>query len=242
VIILTWMFVSSVATGRAIADEQGRGEFPITITGQQWWWQVEYPAGDPSLVTATANEVHIPTGRRIHLQLRSVDVIHSFWVPSLAGKRDLIPGRDTELWFQADQPGVFRGQCAEYCGLQHAHMALEVVAQPPSEFNAWLDQQRQNARDPQSPEERRGQQVFQSQSCAFCHSLRGIDAFGASAPDLTHLASRRSLAAGTLPVSTETIADWIGNSQHFKPGTRMPPFALPHDQLQNLATYLGSLK
>ena len=171
----------------------------MAVYGNQWWWEVDYLSDDPARRFVTANELHLPVGRPVHLLLRSRDVVHSFWVPSLSGKVDLFPGRTNELWLKPEAAGVYRGQCAEFCGMQHAKMGLVVVAESPREFAAWAARQRQPARPPRSPVERRGQQVFLSHACAVCHTVAGTPARGTVGPDLTHLGSRLTLAAAVLP-------------------------------------------
>ncbi|HYJ46860.1 MAG TPA: c-type cytochrome, partial [Pyrinomonadaceae bacterium] len=188
------------------------------------------------------NEIHIPTGQLIKLRLASDDVIHSFWVPNLSGKKDLIPGHEIILTFQADNPGEFRGQCAEFCGFQHAHMGLTIVAEPPDKFDDWMNRQRAPAAQPANDSEQRGQQVFLHAPCIMCHSIRGTDAGGHVAPDLTHLASRKTIAASTLPNTRGHLGGWILNSQEIKPGNHMPPVPLSSEELQALLDYLGSLK
>jgi cytochrome c oxidase subunit 2 len=190
----------------------------------------------------TANELHIPTGRPIVLKVTSRDVIHSFWVPNLQGKRDLIPGYTTALWLQADRTGVFRGQCAEFCGLQHAHMALDVVAESDRDFEGWLDAMRQPGRAPPEPAARRGHDVFMQARCAGCHTIRGTEAAGQTAPDLTHIATRSTLGAGTLPNTPENLTAWIQDPQRVKPGNQMPPNPLAADDLQALVAYLETLR
>jgi cytochrome c oxidase subunit 2 len=214
----------------------------IAVTGHQWWWEIEYEDANPSRRVITANEIHIPVGRPIALKVSSHDVIHSFWAPNLQGKRDLIPGYMTAIWMQADREGVFRGQCAEFCGRQHAHMAFEVVAEPESRFDRWLDDQRQEARVPASPQEERGREAFMSARCPGCHSIRGTDARGLVGPDLTHIGSRVSLGAGILPNARGHLAGWISNPQAIKPGNVMPPNPLSADDLMALLAYLESLK
>jgi cytochrome c oxidase subunit 2 len=243
VVLLFVLLVSSVRTGRSslqgLADP---GHVGITITGQQWWWQVEYESPLPSQRLVTANEIHIPVGRPVLLKLQSTDVIHSFWVPNLAGKKDLIPGHENYLWIQADREGTYRGQCAEFCGHQHAHMAFLVIAEPPDRFAAWLEAQRRPAAEPQDETARRGREVFLSGPCAMCHSVRGTPAGGRTAPDLTHLASRRTLAAGTLPNTPGHLAGWIADAQRIKPGNRMPTMAIGAEDLQALLKYLQGLE
>jgi cytochrome c oxidase subunit 2 len=185
--------------------------------------------------------MHIPVGQPIVLKLTSHDVIHSFWAPNLHGKRDLIPGHVTTIGFQADKPGVFRGQRAEFCGYQHA-MAFLIVAESPDEFSAWLDQQRRPAAQPLDAVQQRGQEVLLSSPCMMCHTIQGTPAGGKVAPDLTHLASRRTIAAGTLPNTPGHLAGWIIAPQNIKPGSNMPPNTLDPDALQSLLAYLMSLK
>lgn len=214
----------------------------IEVTAKQWWWQVDYPADPPSLRVSTANEIHVPVGRPVVVVLKSDDVIHSFWPPSLTGKRDLIPGQETSLWFQADTPGVYRGQCAEFCGHAHAKMAFLVIAQPPDSFAAWLAAQRDSARTPADSLARRGQEVFLGGSCVLCHTIRGTPAGSRFGPELTHLASRRTIAAGSLPNTRGALAGWIVDPQRIKPGAHMPPNDLAPDELQALLAYLESLE
>jgi cytochrome c oxidase subunit 2 len=243
VLILFFLLVSSVLTGKAVADlgASGRG-MVIELTGNQWWWQVQYDNLDPSRVVVTANEIHIPVGRAVMIMGRSNDVIHSFWVPNLHGKRDLIPSRVTTEWIEASQPGAFRGQCAEFCGLQHAHMALWVIAEPEAKFDAWLNAQIQPSAAPVDPVKQHGQQVFLNHACEFCHSIRGTTAAGQMAPDLTHFGSRRGIAANTLPNTMGNLGGWIVDPQSVKPGNHMATIALNSSDLQPLLEYLESLK
>jgi cytochrome c oxidase subunit 2 len=189
----------------------------------------------------TANEIHIPVGAPVRVRLRAADVIHSFWVPSLAGKLDLIPGKTNETWLQAERAGVYRGQCAEYCGLQHARMALLIIAQPPSEFDAWLHAQRRPAATPTDPVAAWGMELF-ARNCAGCHAVQGAPFYGRTGPDLTHLASRRTLASGMLDNVRGALAGWIANPQVLKPGTRMPHLALAAEDLHALVRYLEGLR
>jgi cytochrome c oxidase subunit 2 len=243
VILLFVLLVASIATGRSISPLSApKDALEVAVVGHQWWWQFEYADPDPSRIVSTANELHIPVGRAVKLRLTSRDVIHSFWVPNLNGKMDLIPGRNADTWIQADRPGVYRGQCAEFCGHQHAHMALEVIADPPERFAAWLAAQRQAAPLPASPLAQRGQQVFLSSSCPLCHAVQGTTAGSGVGPDLTHIASRRTLAAGTLPNNRGNLAGWILDPQSIKPGNRMPPTALSPADLEALLAYLESLR
>jgi cytochrome c oxidase subunit 2 len=214
----------------------------IAVTGHQWWWEIEYEDGVASRRMRTANEIHLPIGRPVVIKVTSRDVIHSFWVPNLQGKRDLIPGYTTAIWLQADRPGIFRGQCAEFCGLQHAHMAFDVVAETEAEFERWLQGRRQSAREPQNAVERQGHEVFMTTRCASCHTVRGTAANGQIAPDLTHVASRSTLGAGTLPNTPEHLAAWIRDPQASKPGNQMPPNPLSSEQARALLAYLATLQ
>jgi cytochrome c oxidase subunit 2 len=241
VLLFVLLGVSMVA-GRRLQAEQGDAEVHVSVTGQQWWWAVEYQSATPSNIVRTANELRVPVGRRVLVTLRSTDVIHSFWVPALQGKKDLIPGHETSLRIQADREGVFRGQCAEFCGHQHAHMAFYVVAERPDRFARWLSAQRRPASDPGDALALRGRDVFLSGPCVMCHTVRGTPAGSRLGPDLTHVASRLSLAAGTLPNTTGHLAAWIANAQGIKPGSRMPAVSLAPDDLQALVAYLRTLR
>jgi cytochrome c oxidase subunit 2 len=214
----------------------------IELTGNQWWWQAQYDNPDASRILVTANEIHIPVGRPVMIMGRSHDVIHSFWVPGLHGKRDLIPSRVTTEWIQADKPGAYRGQCAEFCGLQHAHMVLWVIAEPEAKFDEWMQKQLKPAVPPTDSVLQHGQQVFLNNECIFCHSIRGTTAAGQMAPDLTHFGSRRGIAANTLPNTTGNLTGWIVDPQSVKPGNHMATIAVNPDDLQPLAEYLESLK
>jgi cytochrome c oxidase subunit 2 len=215
----------------------------VRVTGRQWWWQVEYPdAADPSRQVTTANELHLPLGRMARIELQSGDVIHSLWIPALNGKTDLIPGRSTELAVTPRKVGRYLGECAEFCGVQHAHMALPVTVESPQRFAAWLDAQRAPAAPPVSPSAERGKQVFESRSCALCHAISGTDASAHSAPDLTHVASRPTLAAGTLPNDRAHLLAWLADPQAHKPGTNMPDPKLSPDELADVVEYLEGLR
>jgi cytochrome c oxidase subunit 2 len=242
VVILFVLLIFSIYTGRAVASVGASSAVSIAVTGHQWWWEIEYEDATPSRRLITANEIHIPIGRPVVFKITSHDVIHSFWAPNLHGKRDLVPGILNTIWLQADRPGVYRGQCAEFCGRQHAHMAFDIVAEPDVEFERWLDAQRAPAHEPQNDAQTRGRAVFLGRTCSSCHSIRGTPAFGRVGPDLTHLASRGTLAAGTLPNSRGHLAGWIVDPQTIKPGSQMPPNLLASDDLQDVLSYLEQLK
>ena len=210
----------------------------IEITGHQWWWQVRYLAGDPALEFDTANEIHIPVGEPIRLKLVGGDVIHSFWVPQLAGKMDAIPGQINETWIEASSPGTWTGQCTEYCGVQHAKMLLKVVADTPSGFAAW--RAHQLAKPAAAAAAAAGQAVFESH-CGNCHAVRGTAADGSFGPNLSHLMQRRTLASASLPNDPETLAHWIADPQILKPGNHMSQVALTGGERRDLIAYLESL-
>jgi cytochrome c oxidase subunit 2 len=242
VTILVTLLVASVWTGRRVASLHAASAVTIEITGHQWWWEIQYEDAVPSRRVVTANELHVPANRPVVLKVTSRDVIHSFWVPNLQGKRDLIPGYTTAIWVHAARPGRFRGQCAEFCGLQHAHMALELVAESDRDFDGWLDAMRQPGRAPPDPDAQRGRDIFMQARCAGCHAIRGTDAAGQIAPDLTHIATRSTLGAGTLPNTPENLAAWIRDPQRVKPGNQMPPNPLTDADLQSLVAYLETLR
>lgn len=242
-VILFGLLVSSFLVGRAIYfTPDKKNLMTIEVNAHQWWWDVRYSNPVPSQMVTTANEIHIPVGQPITFRLSSMDVIHSFWVPNLHGKTDMVPGRTVETWLQADRPGIYRGQCAEFCGHQHAHMALLIIAEPPEQFQAWYQAQLQSAPAPTTLSQIQGQQIFLSRPCMMCHRIQGTDAGGELGPDLTHVASRQTIAAGTLPNTREHLSRWILNSQDIKPGNRMPPVPLSNDELNALLDYVQSLK
>jgi len=242
IVALIALLFQSVVTGRALDTLRSPDALRIQVTGNQWWWDVQYVTANPSLRVTTANEIHIPVGRPIRFDLLSTDVIHSLWIPNLQGKIDLVPGRLNELWLRADTPGVYRGQCAEYCGLQHAKMALVVVAEPSDDFERWLAGNRAPAPAPVTPEQQRGREVVERGPCAMCHNIAGTFAGGRTAPDLTHIASRSTIGAGTLPNTRGHLAGWIADPQAIKPGNRMPSPGLRGDELQAVLAYLETLK
>lgn len=212
----------------------------ISVTAYDWWWKVEYDDADSTQHVVTANEIHIPAGVPVEIRLQSADVIHSFWVPLLAGKTQAIPGQVNKQWIQADKPGIYRGQCSTYCGAQHAHMAFEVVAQSLPEFQAWRAAQSKPAVAPTSEMTRAGLKTFMEQ-CAGCHAVRGTDAAGVFGPDLTHLGSRRLIAAGTLQNTMQNVLDWVQHAQQIKPDAMMPSFTLTTQQADELSAYLATL-
>jgi cytochrome c oxidase subunit 2 len=241
-VILVGLLAVSVGTGRTVASLHASSAVTIAVTGHQWWWEIEYEDAQPDQRVRTANEIHIPTSRPIVFKVTSRDVIHSFWAPNLQGKRDLIPGYTTAIWMQADHPGIFRGQCAEFCGLQHAHMAFDIVAEPEEDFERWLDGMRRAPRAPQTDQERRGRDVFMTARCAGCHTVSGTDAHGQIAPDLTHVASRSTVGSGTLPNTPEHLHAWIRDPQASKRGNQMPPNPLDEADLAALLAYLETLR
>jgi cytochrome c oxidase subunit 2 len=235
------LLIASILTGRTIADVP-HAQRQVLLTGRQWWWQVEYDDADVSRRVTSANEINVPVGVPVNVRLHSPDVIHSFWVPSLSGKRDLIPGSDGSITILAEKAGVYRGQCAEYCGVQHAKMAFFVNALPPADYQRWLEAQRQPGRAPSTSEEKSGREVFLRSPCPLCHNVQGTDASGRTGPDLTHFGSRRSIGAGALPNTRDALASWILDPQHVKPGSQMPPMLLARSELDPLVTYLESLR
>jgi cytochrome c oxidase subunit 2 len=241
VFIIAGLTIASFYTTRQIGPSS-RPALTVTVRGQQWWWQFVYPASGSQAGFQTANELHIPVGKDVTLRLESVDVIHSFWVPSLAGKLDLIPGRTNELTLHADRPGVYRGQCAEYCGLQHSHMALLVVAEDEEHYQRWLQGQQRERLPPPDTEIAAGEAVFLSKPCAACHTVRGTSAAGTTGPDLTHVGSRETIGAGLLPNTRGSLAAWIADPQTLKPGNNMPVVPLSAEELKQVSAYLESLK
>jgi cytochrome c oxidase subunit 2 len=215
----------------------------IRITGRQWWWDVEYLDGPITLHVHDANEIHIPIGRPVEIELDSVDVIHSFWAPRLHGKVDLVPGLHNHISVEASQAGDFPGACAEYCGMEHANMRFVVVAEAPAAHAQFLERLRTEAPTPTSVEATRGQALFLSGPCAACHTVRGTPAKGTVGPDLTHFAARRTIAAGMLPRDLATEHAWVANAPSLKPGTRMPAMTrFDGEELAAIVTYLESLR
>lgn len=237
-VILTVVFGFTVATLNAISMPDTVERYTVHVVGHQWWWEIRYP----SERVETANEIHIPVGQPVRIILSSDDVIHSFWVPELQGKLDLVPGLTNEMWLQADEPGIYFGECAEFCGIQHAKMGFIVVAEPLDQFNAWMEAQKQPAPEPTDSLAIQGQQIFLSSTCINCHAIAGTHASGDLGPDLTHLASRKTLAAATIPNSRGNLSGWISDPQHIKPGALMPPTNLTGTELQALLAYLATLE
>lgn len=235
-LILVGFFVFSLRSMSTLASNDPLTGLQIRVIGHDWWWEARYPNGG-----ITANEIHIPAGQRVRFRLQSADVIHSLWVPQLAPKIDLIPGRETHLWLRADRPGRYRGQCAEYCGLQHARMAFYIVADPPNVFRGWLRGIGQRANRPTGSLEAQGLQVFLTNTCAGCHAIRGTPADARLGPDLTHFATRETFAAATLELTAENLRRWILDPDSIKPGTTMPPSPLSQRDIRTLVAYLLSL-
>lgn len=236
--ILFIVFGFTVGTLRAVSTPPGEEALTIEVIGFQWWWEVHYPEQQ----FYSANEIHIPVGQPVELKLTSRDVIHSFWVPQLHGKMDLNPHRVNTFWIQADQPGEYWGECAEYCGMQHAKMQFVVVAEPPQEFAAWLEQQSQPAPEPADELTQQGREIFLSSSCIYCHRIRGTGATGALGPDLTHLASRLTIGAGAADNNIGNLGGWISDPHSIKPGNLMPPSDLSGEDLQALLAYMQTLR
>jgi cytochrome c oxidase subunit 2 len=239
--ILVVLTISSEVAGRGLSKPSGPGALTVDVIGYQWFWDFRYQDVTPSERVSSPNELHIPVGVPVVLNAISRDVIHSFWVPELHGKRDLIPGITTQTWIQANEPGVYRGQCAEFCGHQHAKMAFVVVAEPLAAFQAWLGRQRLAAVAP-TADTQRGHDVFMSSTCVTCHTIRGTQAGSRVGPELTHVGSRRTIAAGTLPNTREQLMRWVRDPQSIKPGTRMPASRLSDDELRAVVAYLESLE
>lgn len=249
VILLLVMLVAAHRYSQPFADERDDA-LTIEVSGKLWWWAVTYLDENGERLFETANEIHIPAGTPVRLRLVSDNVIHSFWAPGLGGKVDLVPGRTNYLWLQAQQPGTYRGQCAEFCGAQHAKMAFLVMAEPAEEFADWMVAQQASAAEPKSDLARRGREVFQKSACADCHTVRGVSLAShltspdrrVVGPDLTHLASRQSLAAVTLPNHRGHLGGWIADPQNVKPASLMPSVPLAGEDFHALLHYLETLK
>jgi cytochrome c oxidase subunit 2 len=238
VVVLVPLLVVVFRVAEGLSHEPREDDVRIRVVGEQFWWRVAYE----DAAAVSANEVHVPVGRPVTLELTSVDVIHSFWVPNVAGKTDLIPGETTHLRFEVDRPGVYRGFCAEFCGIQHAGMRLVLVAQPAEEFDEHVRHVAEDAAEPEGPLAGEGQQVFERVGCASCHAIRGTDAAGAVGPDLTHFASRRTIGAGVVANTRGNLAGWVVDPQGIKPGNRMPPQPVDPEDLEALLAYLEGLE
>lgn len=239
IVLLSALFVWSdfFVTRATSAPSKGSTAMTIDVVGHEWWWEARYEG----TTVDTANEIHIPTNTRVAVVVATADVIHSFWIPQLNRKMDTIPGQQNTLLLDAERPGVYRGQCSEFCGLQHAHMAVDVVAESPAAFRSWLAAQERPAATPASGEAAQGAHVFMTSACAGCHQIRGTSAHGLVGPDLTHLESRATLAALTIPNTPGNLAFWIRHPQNVKPGNKMPDLQLSDSDWHALNAYLGTL-
>jgi cytochrome c oxidase subunit II len=240
IVLLTALFLwSDIFVIRSTAaPRQGSTAITVQVIGHQWFWEIRYPGGD----AVTANELHIPVRTRVNVVGTTADVIHSLWVPELNRKTDLIPGRTNRMLLYADRAGTYPGQCAEFCGLQHAHMELLVVAQSRAAFDRWLRSENAPARQPAGAKAQLGQSIFASEGCDDCHQIRGTPAKGQVGPDLTHLASRRTLAGATIPNDRISLTDWLRDPQKVKPGNKMPQLQLSSGDIAALVAYLKELK
>ncbi|MDB5805368.1 MAG: cytochrome c oxidase subunit [Betaproteobacteria bacterium] len=243
VLLLVGLVAADVLTDHALSGLPAADALHVKVVGRQWWWEVHYGQnGNDAPTFTTANELHVPVGRVVIVELEAADVIHTFWVPNLHGKKDMIPGRPATIVFRADRPGAFRGQCAEFCGAEHALMAFPVVAESRADFQQWALRQSASAVPAGDEITRRGQALFQENDCAKCHTVRGTDATGTIGPDLTHLGSRQSLAAGTVANDHANLAKWIAAPGSIKPGTTMPATAFNDEELRSVVAYLESLR
>jgi cytochrome c oxidase subunit 2 len=241
VVALIGALVWTIMVLAAVDSPAAEPRVTIEVTGHQWWWEARYRGAAPNDTFTTANEIHIPTGEPVMIRLMGADVIHSFWIPALSGKTDTIPGQTNFTWLQTNRPGDYLGQCAEYCGLQHAHMAVRVVAQAPADFETWRRGQLAPAPSPTEASVLTGRTLFVVR-CGACHTVRGTDAGGVHGPDLTHLMSRATLAAGAVPNDVSGLSGWIANPQALKPGAKMPATFLSGPQLTAMVDYLETLK
>jgi cytochrome c oxidase subunit 2 len=239
---LVGLTIASFFTDRSNAANGSRPRLNLTVIANQWWWDVEYNSPDASKTVRTANEIHLPVGVPAQVTLKSNDVIHSFWIPNLAGKQDLIPGRVTDAQLLPRKTGLFRGQCAEFCGVQHAQMALDVTVETKADFDRWYAAQLEPARSPTNPLQLAGYRYVTTRECGSCHAVAGTPAGGQVAPDLTHFASRRSIAAGALPMNRGNLYGWVADPQSQKPGNHMPTVGLASNDLHAIVAYLEALK
>ena len=239
---LAGLVTLDVLTDRALSRLPVHDALQIEMVGAQWWWRTRYGDDDGGTGFEVSNDLHVPVGRPVVVTLKSVDVIHSFWVPELHGKKDMLPGRTTTIQFRADRPGSFRGECAEFCGLQHALMVFNITADPPERYAQWRALQAASASPPTQPDALRGQALFLASNCAKCHAVRGTSAAGTLGPDLTHVASRPTIAAGAVANQPGLLAAWIVQPQSLKAGATMPPSALEPEDVRLLVSYLETLK
>lgn len=239
-LVLLFTVVWTMVVLNRVAWAAAKPRLTIEVTGHQWWWEVRYLSGDPSKIFTTANEIHIPAGLPVLFKLTSADVIHSFWVPALGGKTDLIPGQTNETWLEAHAPGIYRGQCTEYCGVEHAKMALLVVAQTPADFDAWRAHQIQSPAKPATGRQWAGLANF-TMHCGSCHAVRGTDAGGMLAPDLSHLMQRHTIAAGLLENTPGNLDRWISDPQAIKPGALMQRPEMSDNERAGVISYLKTL-
>jgi cytochrome c oxidase subunit II len=245
-IVLFIVLIFTITYMFRLAEPASASTMKVTAIGHQWWWEFQYEGQSPAVVTG--DELHVPVGTVVHVDLRSDNVIHSFWIPKLTGKTDVIPGHNNALWFKADQVGTYRGECAEFCGTQHANMDFIVVADPPDVFQSWLSAQQTAAMTPITADQRAGLALFRSSGCAGCHAITGVntDASGRGptiGPNLTHFASRQLIAGGVLSNTHENLVNWISDPQGIKPGNDMViPVKLTPDQVAQIVAYLESLK
>ena len=242
VVLLFGLLLADVMTDRALSRLPVANALHLEMTGHQWWWEARYGRDSAGDAFAVANELHVPVGRPVVISLKADDVIHTFWVPNLHGKKDMIPGRDATIEFRADRAGTYRGQCAEFCGLEHALMAFSVVAEPPARYEAWAAHQREPAPQAVTDMHKRGEQLFTTGACANCHTVRGTSAAGLLGPDLTHLMSRPMLAAGTFDNTPANLAAWIAAPGSMKPGTSMPASRFSQQDMAALVAWLGTLQ
>ncbi len=243
VVVLTALLLYGFSIGGSLTPHENMQAMQVQVIGKRWWWEVRYTGPDGRSQVITANELHLPVGCNVDLLLTTDNVIHSFWVPALAGKVDMIPGHRNRLMIETHREGTFRGQCAEYCGDQHAQMAFEVVVTSPDAFRSWLERESQPAVEPVNDLLRTGRDAFFRGGCNVCHTIRGTPANGNLGPDLTHVGGRRTLASGILPNHRGTLAGWVADAQSLKPGSLMPSMSVyTGDELRALAAYLESLK
>jgi len=237
-ILVIVFFFWSLNVMNAVNPDRGSQKPDVVITGHQWWWEAVYPGS----TAITANEIHLPTGRKLLLQLNSADVIHDWWVPSFGAKMDMIPGMDNFLWVTIDKPGIYEGTCSEFCGEQHAWMRIMVVAQPPAAYNKWLLVHTDKATIPIDSLARKGKALFMSASCSSCHSIQGTLATGMEGPNLTHFASQQTMLSGMMDNNPENVEKWLSDPQKIKPGAHMPRFIFSKDSVRAITAYLTQLK